>query len=60
MNWKEISERMQRQQTASLGKDEQDFRQFESKIDEVLYLLKGMNSCDRKYQSPVKKSPSQE
>lgn len=39
---------MQRQQTM-LAKDEEDFRQFESKIDEVLYLLKGMNNCDRKF-----------
>lgn len=59
MNWKKVSEKMQRQQTSSLGKDEADFQQFESKIDEVVHLLKGMNSCDRKYQSPVK-SPAQE
>lgn len=39
---------MQRQQTV-LAKDEEDFRQFESKIDEVLHLLKGMNNCDRKF-----------
>lgn len=48
---------MIRQQTIAkncLSKDEEDFRQFESKIDEVSYLLKGMNSCDRKYQSPAK------
>lgn len=41
-------------QPTNLPKDEEDFRQFESKIDEVLYLLKGMNSSDRKYQSPAK------
>lgn len=49
--------KMIRQQTIAkncLSKDEEDFRQFESKIDEVSYLLKGMNSCDRKYQSPAK------
>lgn len=45
---------MQRQQTqAALGKDEEDFRQFENKIDEVLYLLKGMNNCDRKHSTPA-------
>lgn len=44
---------MQRQQTSVLAKDDEDFRQFESKIDEVLHLLKGMNNCDRKYQSTV-------
>lgn len=44
---------MHRQQTTALGKDEDDFRQFESKIDEVLHLLKGMNNCDRKFQTTV-------
>lgn len=50
---------MQRQQT-SLGKDEEDFRHFESKIDEVLHLLKGMNNCDRKYQSTTATNPINE
>lgn len=50
---------MHRQQTSGLGKDEEDFRQFESKIDEVLHLLKGMNNCDRKYQTTVT-SPAKE
>lgn len=59
MSWKEISEKIQHQQTAGLGKDEEDFRQFESKIDDVLHLLKGMNSYDRKYQTPTK-SPAKE
>lgn len=54
LNEFKIMERIKSQSTAGLGKDEDDFRQFESKIDEVLDLLKGMNSCDRKYQSPVK------
>ncbi|XP_055324903.1 tetratricopeptide repeat protein 12 isoform X2 [Sitodiplosis mosellana] len=45
-----IPKMMHRQQTqAGLGKDGDDFRQFENKIDEVLYLLKGMNNCDRKH-----------
>lgn len=45
---------MHRQQTqAGLGKDEEDFRQFENKIDEVLHLLKGMNNCDRKHSTPA-------
>lgn len=43
-----------RQPTQSnLGKDEEDFQKFESKIDEVLHLLKGMNNCDKKYQCPT-------
>lgn len=45
-----VPKTIQRQQTqAALGKDEDDFRQFENKIDEVLHLLKGMNNCDRKH-----------
>lgn len=45
---------LHRQQTqAGLGKDEEDFKKFENKIDEVLYLLKGMNNCDRKLSTPV-------
>lgn len=41
-----------RQSTQSnLGKDEEDFRQFESKIEEVLHILKGMNNCDKRYSS---------
>lgn len=45
--------KIQRQQT-TVAKDEEDFQQFESKIDEVLHLLKGMNNCDRKFQSVTK------
>lgn len=48
-----FSEKMQRQQTSALAKDMEDFRQFESKIDEVLHLLKGINSGDHKHSSPT-------
>ncbi|XP_031620138.1 tetratricopeptide repeat protein 12 [Contarinia nasturtii] len=45
----ETQKMIKRQQTqAHLGKDEEDFRQFENRIDEVHHLLKGMNNCDRK------------
>lgn len=48
-----IVNKIKRQQT-SLGKDEVEFQHFESKIDEVLHLLKGMNNCDKKCQNPSK------
>lgn len=46
-----FSEKMHRQQTSGLAKEMDDFRQFESKIDEVLHLLKGINSGDHKHPS---------
>lgn len=45
---------MKRQQTqVHLGESEDDFQKFETKIDQVLHLLKAMNSCDKKNLTPT-------
>lgn len=38
---------------ACTGRDEEDFRRFENKVDEVHHLLKGMNNNDRKLSTPA-------
>lgn len=41
---------MQAQRT-SLGKEEEDFQRFETKIDDVVNILKAMNSNDKDTQT---------
>lgn len=42
---------MKKAESLSLAKDEEDFNQFESKIDEVVKILRIINSNDKNEQS---------
>lgn len=46
-------------QPSLLDSEEKDLQQFESKIDEVLYILNDMNNCDKSMKSENDKRTSE-